>query len=468
MGLGGGGNANIAALPNPITAELTTLTAGSEGATMTAANLKTLEPSQIARLDSVFPHESYWEAAFGVETSVRAIALVNNSLVPGDQIRVVGVESGSLPAVRSQTIAPTAIEEDDSMLDAVLGDINEHPSTPDGDKTTFFTDGSFIRLSFPTPSSAPASGAGMQAFLLWVNTSSTPTNPADYPSLVCELWESGSFVASLGEKTPTSTTGQLLIFPWTSADLSSSDGSGVEVKIIQNQPAGFRVVLMDAISWECLHQTAEDAADFDTGWETIEGAATEPSWGGTALQQVQLPPPSWSYLHSTTLQLSSIRVEIRADGVGFFINLQESPPRTPATFIDAGILVAGPSFELIYNFAPGFGLKVASTVIGASESIGGQTFAAAVGRRRVAENIQFIIPSVGGSEIFSRIDYAAAGVQPFLVILAPGDDPRVQRHTNLWVTAADSGGMTWSGWFLPENGTLKDEVVMRYTFVEKL
>ena len=65
---------------------------------------------------------------------------------------------------------------------------------------------------------------GGQDFKLWLRK----TTGAGNPTVDVELWEAGSFVATLlNDQTITSTTGQLLTASWDASQISILDGSEV-------------------------------------------------------------------------------------------------------------------------------------------------------------------------------------------------------------------------------------------------
>lgn len=153
------------------------------------------------------------------------------------------------------TTPPDAVIDEFAMQDADIERLNDHPGSPDGDRATFFTDESYITLSFSTPTRQPSQGLNQQAFLVRVKNSTIPPNPSSSPSLTAELWEDGELVEVLDTIVPGPTAsdslmGEVLVYTWSASSLSSVDGSEVELKLIQDQPAGLLVILLDSISWE--------------------------------------------------------------------------------------------------------------------------------------------------------------------------------------------------------------------------
>jgi hypothetical protein len=232
-----------------------------------------------------------------------------------------------------------------------------------------------------------------------------------------------------------------LIFPWDAALLSNSDGSGVEILIESTPSLDDNPAVLDAIAWECLYQTDADTADFDTGWETMIGAEAEAAWGGTALQAVDL------HLMVPT-NLESLRVEFRADGVGYFTNFVATPPRTPSGVIDVGVLLVAALFEVEYNFAPGASLRSRPFLIGDDDGLDGANRAIAAYRRRTCE-VEFpLVPEAEAHSLFARLDHASQGTAAFLLVLEPTKTGTIARNTTFWAIASEARGLIYQEGFI--------------------
>jgi hypothetical protein len=462
-------NLVIAGLPNFVAADVAAITAGADaGGTMGVANLKTQEPAEVARLTSVFPHESWWEVDLSVALPVEAVALVNHSLIPGDQVRVVGVASGALPPARSETLPPTAIEAIVNEQGAPVGVLDEHPSSPSDmgiALPTVETDPWSIRFSFGTPSFTPAVGGDYQCFLAKPRQVNAAESASDFPTGKASLYEGGVLRKVLGTKAinANSAEGQLLIFPWNAGDLQTADGSAVELLLEFEPGSGVAYAGLDSVSWEVMHQADVDAADFDTGWQTMIGAEAEAAWGGTALQAVDLPSPLWHHLMVAT-NLESLRVEFRADGLGFFTNFVATPPRTPSGVIDVGVLLVAALFEVEYNFAPGASLRSRPFLIGDDDGLDGANRAIAAYRRRTCEVEFLLVPEAEAHSLFARLDHASQGTAAFLLVLEPTKTGTIARNTTFWAIAAEARGLIY------QEGFIDGEPIrsMAYAIEEKL
>lgn len=414
----------VAGLPNLLASNVVTVTAGAEGSDMLANNLKDMNnPTQLARLTSVFPHQSYWNFDFGAvpATKVRQVGLGNHTIRPGGQIRIITVDSGNLPNVRSQTLPPTAIEATVNSS-GVVGDIDEHPSAHDGvdrgpsDEDLLWS----IRVSFGTPSSVPAIGGNYQCFALWCSAVNL-AGATDYPVVSASLYESGVLRASLGSKLITVLTGQVLIFPWNASDLQTSDGSGVEL-YLDFQPGALSSGRLDSISWEVLHQTDVDAADTDTGWHTIEGQEQEDLFGGTSVDEVDVPPALWTQYLDEESTVAKMRVEIRNDGMGFFDSFLRTPFHVPATFTDAGYALCNFIYTFPRNFMDGGELRHMFKYVGEDEvAIDGSQHIVIQYRWRECELDFEYIARTDAESLIKRL-YASGSAQAFVLTLFP-DDP---------------------------------------------
>lgn len=475
-------NLVIAGLPNHAAAAVASVTligGGAGPAGMPIANVKTQEPWQVGRVPSIFPHESGIEVDFGATpATLQTLALVNDSMIPGDQLRVVGVESGALPPARSETIAPDTIEASEGTGGSVVGDIDEHPSAPDAAYAGPAVDGGdwMVQLSFPAASDTLATGDTYQAFVLWVKLSGEPQGPEDFATVKASIFNivTQAEVRDLGTKVFNAAGGSLLIFPWDAADGPPDANPNVLRLDIGGGlfPLGTgRGGQLGAVAWEVMHASDVAAADFGTGWITRSGAEIEAAWGNTALQEVDLPPPLWARILDVPASFSKLRVEFRADGLGKFDSFLTTPPRTPNGFIDVGVLVAGPAFEVSYNFAPGGTLTSRPQLIGDEDGLTGSNRAVAAYRKRAAEVEFALLPEATAHSLFARLDHAAMGVAAFLVILEPWSldpvtgNPTIARNTTFWAIAEEARGLIYSEGFEDDGEPLRS---MGYRIVEKL
>jgi hypothetical protein len=477
-------NLVIGALPNYTAAAVTAVTVvggGAGPAGMPIANVKTDRPWEVGRIPTIFPHECGIEIDFGEAVSIETLALINPSWIPGDQFRVVGVTSGALPPVRSETLPPTAIEEDSGNLDPgndVVENIQEHPSEHDADYITVavasFDEDWFIRVSFGTPAAAPAVGTAeepqaYQCFVLWAKRGAITTPDADiataFAKCTATLYEGGVSRAVLGTKLLVATDdGQALIFPWDASVLQTADGSAVELRLdfLPGTDATFGVLY--SLAWEVMHQADVAAADFNTGWQTVMGAEAEAAWGGTALQSVDLPPEIWREF-IVPASLEKVRFEFRADGLGFFTSFISTPPRTPSGVVDVGMVMLGPLFEVPYNFAPGTSLRCRAVLVGDDEGLTGANRAVLGFRKRSADIELAFVPSATAHSLFARLDFASRGTAVFLIALEPQASGTIARNTTFLAEVTEARGVIYQEGFTDEGEGIRG---MGYVFSEVL
>lgn len=108
-----------------------------------------------------------------------------------------------------------------------------------------------VRVSFPTPATAPDTGAGMQEFRALVRKK---INDANQPLARIELWENGSLLSTpLPDTAVNSTTGTVLSGTWDAATLTTASGAGVECRVV-GTGVGLNNLEVGSISWNKLPQ----------------------------------------------------------------------------------------------------------------------------------------------------------------------------------------------------------------------
>lgn len=115
-----------------------------------------------------------------------------------------------------------------------------------------------VRVSFPTPTSAPGTGAGLQEFRALVRKK---VNDANNPLARLELWESGALKSTvLADTAVTSTTGQVVSGSWDASTLTTASGANVECKVVGTNVGG-NALEVGAIEW---NKYPTDAVSQDT------------------------------------------------------------------------------------------------------------------------------------------------------------------------------------------------------------
>lgn len=210
------------------TVSVLTAYATAEPAELKAIRLQTEEPTEVARITTVDPLATRWQAEFtkGVAREVTGIALVSvPNLSPWGKYRFTVGEP------TYQDLAPTSIVGTPvNFGSGIPADVDEAVFTPD-DKwmTPFLGDYWNVELGgFPTPTTAPIHGDSRCWVSLFVRyTGGSPTNA--YPAAGVTLKQGGSVVANLGTRAITSAEGQILVFPFDAADLPTASGAGLSV-----------------------------------------------------------------------------------------------------------------------------------------------------------------------------------------------------------------------------------------------
>lgn len=131
----------------------------------------------------------------------------------------------------NETKAPDGLL-DQTNLSGALTDIDDDPDSPDGLWLTASSNNanSICRVSFPTPTGNPTTGAGLQNFKWWARL--TPNGTACTYNVY--LYENGTVLnggAAIATGSLTSTSGQLITATWDATLLGTADGSLVEAQL---------------------------------------------------------------------------------------------------------------------------------------------------------------------------------------------------------------------------------------------
>jgi hypothetical protein len=132
--------------------------------------------------------------------------------------------------VASERQSPDAILASTNLTGSV-SDIQDDPDSPDSNWLTATSDGSdtMLRVSFPTPTGDPTTGAGLQEFRWWVRN--TANAGGSDPTYVIHLYENGSDLGQIASGSVASGTGEIISATWNASSLGTSDGSLVEAYI---------------------------------------------------------------------------------------------------------------------------------------------------------------------------------------------------------------------------------------------
>lgn len=422
----------IAGLPNVLDVDVVDITAGSEGTDMLADNLKDwLHPTVLSELIGVNtaggvtilpPHKTYWEVSFGSEpiALVKALGLGEHAtLVPGEQIRVIGVNGGSLPSIRTSEIVVDNIDDNSNLNSTDVTRIDEGIEAVDGARIALngpSTEG-FMLLSYGgAPASAPAVGEQYQCFTVYVAKSHTPTTPEDFGKITCTLYEAGSPVQVLGTKIISGSS--CYFFPWDAGLLADPTCADMQLRIDIYDPDPGNAVRIDCAPWQMLSQSDVNDCDADTGWMTIPGDEQESDFGNTSLEQVDILPSVTVHYLDTAVSLTKARIEIRADGVGYFNSFLKGAPRDPARFIDAGYAIVHPVWQAPFQFSDSAELNTLPTFVGEEQAIDGSSHKVLQYERRVFKvQFEFMAKSKADA-LFKRLNRAGTD-KALLISLFP-------------------------------------------------
>jgi len=117
------------------------------------------------------------------------------------------------------------------QLSGAYTDVDDDPDSPDGDWLTASGNNvnTSVLASFPTPTGSPTIGADLQEFRVLVRQ--FDEGQTGTPEARIELWENGGLVRA-GPDTPVTPGGIVLSFTWNASELTISDGSLVECKLV--------------------------------------------------------------------------------------------------------------------------------------------------------------------------------------------------------------------------------------------
>jgi hypothetical protein len=145
--------------------------------------------------------------------------------------------------------------------DSDCANIDDDPDSPDSGPETWMiapneTTSCAVRVSFPTPSGNPTTGAGLQTFKVRVRKYNSNTGT---PTVRMDLYETGGGTALVTgtEQDITSTTGESFSQTWDATNLATANGSAVECHIVITKAGGSPSVRntgdIDGVEWVCQY-----------------------------------------------------------------------------------------------------------------------------------------------------------------------------------------------------------------------
>lgn len=406
------------------------IVAGSEAsASMADGNMLTEKPSNFWRSTQATPDCTYFYGTFSKSRTfdVNAAAIVGHNLRRGDQYRTWCYPTSGDP---TRPAGFTAYNPDTKIVGAssnsasVVGDVdNSFDSTPStwAIPTTVGTGWAFS-VGFPAVSPAPATGADMQSFWVFVKTAVDATlNPMP---VTVYLNESGVNVANLGTRYITSASGQWLFFAWDASQLGTSSGANVECRVVMDGSATYWVSI-GSIVWAC---DGDGAQTNDSGWITYSddagsGVVHRPEQSGELGTTLIRMPATIDSARRVYVQLRVCRSPLDYD---------ETAEILPSCmdYAQVGTLVVGVTWVPTINF--GYGRLVGGIDQSTrSRTYGGQLFGSRRPVRRVV-SIKFghLTPAECHT-LFDRMIWRHGSMKPFLISLLP-DDASQSKHTTIF------------------------------------
>src|SRR3990167_8627732 len=168
--------------------------------------------------------------------------------------------------------SPDALVEQTNLTGAVTA-IDEDPDSSAGDWLTApgSNNATVARVTFPTPTGPPTTGAGLQNFRALVRKTNHSTNP----TCAIQLYENGSLVSEvLAATTVSSTTGVVLQGSWNATSLGTSNGSAVECRVVGavggGSPGNRASLEVGAIEWNVDYTAAATPTRGRVSWAELE------------------------------------------------------------------------------------------------------------------------------------------------------------------------------------------------------
>ena len=122
--------------------------------------------------------------------------------------------------------APDTLALGTNYISPVVTDIDDDPDSPDASWLAWDGSGNTVcRVTFPTPSGNPTSGAGLQNFRVQIRNDAGGTNSTDWS---LELWENGVQDSVLATGSDPVEGGAVVAGSWDATSLGTAVGASVE------------------------------------------------------------------------------------------------------------------------------------------------------------------------------------------------------------------------------------------------
>lgn len=403
------------------------------------------EPSSVSIASAALPVNATFQVFGYVAAPVDFVSIVNHNLdrARGSYWRAwiysqnEVYDSGSLWFRGLQQLYPTGIDGAASVnLTGTYSDVDDSPylAASEADYLGATAAGAWqARLTFDTPTQALSTVGNDHTFVLRVDSIIGSNG-----RLTVRLYDGGTFKATLLDNEYVGSNGQdslgrrVLVLPWSTSQLGTADGSGVQIQIEADDG-----VMVQSVLWVAGTDPESEFAGVvvgsrDTGWIPVSASDSDPNFGG-------LPPELVAGVgfQQTDKHVLSTQWTVPASSSA------TAPPRVCVALLSAaaddrlpyvGVVAAGTMWrpsEQSKNFNS-FSLAVEDESK-VAPTWGGQTLPSARARRRVAT---FTLPRTVRSEfaqLIERIDVRKGSIGAFLVSFYP-DDPYLDSMTTFWCT----------------------------------
>ena len=133
---------------------------------------------------------------------------------------------------------------------SVLQDDPDDPQNNDWLTADSHDSDTFLRVDFSDPINSLKEGTDLQEFRVLIRSTD---NGAEDPKVSLHLYEEGNKLRLLKTKTATSTEGQVIVGNWDASELTDTEGSNVELKVVgsstDSQSGERDTVEVGAVSW---------------------------------------------------------------------------------------------------------------------------------------------------------------------------------------------------------------------------
>lgn len=390
-----------------------------------SSNLVDWEPWSIGRLTTKDPRLSYVEAVptmplgyYGPTPRVGGVAFPNHSLYLGASSRSFLLDSAG-SSYLPQRILPDSDTDIVNTWTGTFANVVDDPYSPDANKQTASGASlptATIEYTFANPARPLVTGAGCQ--LMRCKVSWTGSNT---PVFTFQLYDGATFITSLSfnfSGWPPLASGDIVLLAWDAADLVTSSGNDVRLRVNASGLGATDTVSVEALDWLAAMNPASGNIIGDTGWIDATMDKFDAAWGDTVSGAVGVAP------QQTLAHVFSSNVA----GVGKAITLFRDPLNT-AGHIDFGEMLVGPKFQPAHNRDWGSLVKMEPTDIN-NDAGGGANFGVRSEPRRAMSIPMSWLTKAEAHSLFERA-WRAGTLQPFVVAVTPNDETE-RAHTTLY------------------------------------